>query len=118
MPQSYTIDGYRLGKWLAKQRTRHSEGTLDSDRERRLQGLPGWTWDARDYIDRWEDGFNRLLRYVELNGNARVPSSYTVDDYKLGRWVIRQRANHAKGTLNADRQHRLQDLTDWTWKTR
>jgi superfamily II DNA or RNA helicase len=118
MPQSYTIDGYRLGKWVGKQRNRHTEGTLDPDRERRLQDLPGWTWDARDYIDRWEDGFNRLLHYVELNGDARIPSSYTVDDYRLGRWVIKQRANHAKGTLDVERQRRLQDLPGWTWKAR
>jgi hypothetical protein len=109
-----TDDGYRLGSWVLKQRQRHAEGTLDADREHRLEELPGWAWDA--HADRWEHGFSRLVRYVESRGDARVPAPYTVDGYKLGRWVVTQRHRHAKGTLDADRQHRLQQLPGWTWK--
>ena len=61
-------------------------------------------------------GRHLLLDYIESNGDARVPQSYTVDGYKLGSWVTTQRHKHAKGTLNADRQRRLQDLPGWTWK--
>ena len=53
------------------------------------QELPGWTWDP--FADQWEEGFSRLLDYVERNGDARVPQSYTVDGYKLGQWVGMQR---------------------------
>ena len=60
----------------------HAKGTLDADRQHRLQDLPGWTWDPR--ADQWEEGFRRLLDYVERHGDARVPRSYTVDGYKLG----------------------------------
>ena len=49
----------------------HAKGTLDADRQRRLQDLPGWTWDP--YADKWEEGFRRLLDYVERHGHARVP---------------------------------------------
>jgi Helicase associated domain len=45
--RSYTVEGYELGKWVRTQRRFHFEGRLDADRERRLQGLPGWTWKAR-----------------------------------------------------------------------
>jgi helicase associated protein len=99
VPKSYTVDNYPRG-----------------DRQRRLQKLPGWTWTP--HADRWEEGFRNLRRYVESHGDARVPLSYAVDGYKLGRWVNKQRANHAKGTLDADRQRRLQDLPGWTWKAR
>jgi hypothetical protein len=61
-------------------------------------------------------GFSRLLHYVKCHGNARVPVSYMVDGYPLGHWVNTQRSFYAKGTLDADRQYRLQDLTGWTWK--
>ena len=61
-------------------------GTLDADRQRRLQDLPGWTWDP--VADQWEEGFSRLLDYVERHGDARVPKSYTVDGYPLGEWVV------------------------------
>lgn len=118
VPATSMIDGYRLGRCVNHQRARRAKGSLDADYQRRLQNLPGWTWDARDYIDRWEDGFNRLLKYVELNGDARVPSIYTVDNYRLGRWVVTQRAKRANGTLMVDRERRLQELPGWTWNTR
>ncbi len=115
VPTSYTVSGYRLGGWVGEQRTMHTKGTLDADRERRLQDLTGWTWDAR--ADQWEEGFIRLMDYVEQNGDARVPQSYIDDDgYRLGGWVGEQRTMHTKGTLDADRERRLQDLPGWTWK--
>ena len=95
------------------QRNNHTKGTLDADRQRRLEELPGWTWDP--IADQWEEGFSRLLHYVERHGDARVPQSYTVDGYRLGQWVNAQRGKHAKGTLDADRQRRLEELPGWTW---
>ena len=116
VPRSYTIDGYQLGRWVDVQRRNHIKGTLDADRQRRLQALTGWTW--YPYADQWEEGFSRLLDYVQRNGHARVPQSCTVDGYQLGTWVVQQRLNRTRGTLDADRQHRLQDVTGWTWDTR
>ncbi|WP_156744346.1 helicase associated domain-containing protein [Mycobacterium sp. 1164985.4] len=37
-------------------------------------------------------------------------------DYPLGAWVGTQRAWHANGKLDPDRQRRLQELPGWTWK--
>ena len=100
VPHAYTVDGYRLGLWVITQRHRRSR--LDADRQRRLQDLPGWTWDP--YADQWEEGFSRLLHYVERHGDARVPRSYTVDGYRLGTWVTVQRRDYSNGTLDADRK--------------
>jgi hypothetical protein len=113
VPQSYTVDGYLLGKWVNTQRRQYFRGTLDADRVQRLQDLPGWTWAWR--VDRWDEGFSRLLQYVELNGDARVPRTHTVDGYPLGGWVKTQRKAFTKGLLDADRQRRLEDLPGWTW---
>jgi superfamily II DNA or RNA helicase len=115
VPESYTVDGYRLGRWVIKQRTKYDKGILPADRHHRLQDLPDWTWDPK--ADQWEDGFSRLLHYVEIHGDARVPPPYTVGRYRLGRWVIKQRAKHAEGVLRADRQRRLDELRGWTWDT-
>ncbi|EKT78843.1 helicase associated domain-containing protein (plasmid) [Rhodococcus opacus] len=114
VPRSYTIDGYRLGKWVNRQRSRRRAGTLDPDRERRLQDVPGWTWAAR--ADKWEDGFGRLLDYVEHHGHARVPRSYTIDGYRLGTWIDRQRRRRIAGTVDPDCERRLEELPGWTWK--
>jgi hypothetical protein len=113
VPPSYTIDGYRLGKWVIKQRGYQSKGTLDADRKHRLENLPSWAWDP--YADRWEEGFRHLVRYVERHGDALVPASYNIDGYRLGKWVIWQRVNYSKGALRADRERRLKDVTGWTW---
>ncbi|WP_132471894.1 DEAD/DEAH box helicase [Rhodococcus sp. SMB37] len=116
VPQSFKVDGYRLGSWVATQRTNRAKGTLDADRERRLQELPGWRWDGR--IDNWEDYFRRLLDYIERHLDARVPYAYSIDGCQLGAWVATQRANHAKVTLAADRRRRLEELPGWTWGAR
>jgi Helicase associated domain len=113
VPRSYTVDGYRLGHWVNNQRHKRTIGTLDADRQRRLEDVPGWTWDP--FADQWEEGFSRLLDYVKRNGNARVPTSYTIEGYKLGVWVQTQRRKHSKGTLDADRIRRLEELPGWIW---
>lgn len=43
VPQSYVVDGYRLGNWVNMQRINFARATLDDDRRTRLQGLPGWS---------------------------------------------------------------------------
>jgi hypothetical protein len=37
----------KLGNWVSVQREAYRAGKLDADRQRRLKGLPGWSWDAR-----------------------------------------------------------------------
>jgi hypothetical protein len=63
----------------------------------------------------WEFSFGVLEQFAERNGDARVPQSYSVDGYPLGWWVTTERSFYRRGTLDAERQHRLQDLTGWTW---
>ena len=113
VPVSYKVDGYKLGQWVSVQRHKHAKGIIDHDRERRLQNLPGWTWDP--FVDQWEEGFSRLIEYIEHHGDARVPMSCTVGGYQLGMWARTQRANHSEGTLEADRECRLQNVPGWTW---
>lgn len=66
--------------------------------------------------DQWEEGFSRLLEYVERHADARVPKSYTVDGYNLGGWVNNQRSVHSRGSLDAERERRLVDVPGWKWK--
>ncbi|WP_243706792.1 DEAD/DEAH box helicase [Mycobacterium marinum] len=116
VPQSYKVDGYELGSWIGNQRQSYAVGRLDADRQRRLQDLPGWTWNVR--ADQWEEGFTRLLDYIENEGDARVPVSYRIDGYPLGEWVSSQRDRHNSGILQAHRERRLEDLPGWSWGMR
>ena len=52
-------------------------------------------WDPK--ADQWEEGFSRLVHYVERQGDAaRVPASFTVDGYPPGSWVDMQRNRHTQ----------------------
>ena len=94
-------DGFRLGQWVGAQRGRR--GDLSDERVARLSALPGWVWGDED---RWQQGFDALQRFVELRGDARVPSAYQDEDGRLvGRWVVKQRAAFKRGDLS-DEQDR------------
>jgi superfamily II DNA or RNA helicase len=112
----HVVDGYKLGQWVTLQRGGYNKGTLEADRKRRLEAVPGWTWNA--ISDQWEEGFARLVDFVESHGHARVPQPYVLDGYQLGAWVNTQRSKHAKGTSEPDRDERLQAVPGWTWGTR
>jgi hypothetical protein len=116
VPLAYRFDGYNLGRWTARQRTSHANGTLAADRRRRLEAVPGWAWDTR--VADWREGLNALRRYVECHGDARVPRATIVKGFRLGVWVGVQRTLYAKGRLDPSRRTELERLPGWVWKAR
>jgi hypothetical protein len=115
VPNDYIHEGFRLGQWVTVQRSNWE--SLSDERRRRLANLPGWAHSARTAW--WEDGFRRLEEYGKEYGHASPPQSYTdKDGFRLGVWVAKQRQNHAKGTLSADRRMRLSRLLGWEWTPR
>lgn len=38
-----TPNGFRLGRWVARQRSSYASGDLSSERRQRLEALPGWS---------------------------------------------------------------------------
>ena len=111
VPKQHVEDAYRLGSWVCKQRGRYGRGALGSDEIRRLEELPGWTWNAR--ADRWEEGFSYLHGFAEREGHARVPHDHVEDGFRLGRWVIKLRSR--KDILAPGRIRQLEELPGWTW---
>lgn len=111
------VDGYNVWAWVNRQRNAYAKGRMLPDRQRRLESLTGWAWDAR--ADKWEEGYQQTAEYADRHGTARVPFSYkTNDGYQLGSWVNTQRVNYAQGKLSPERQHRLESLRGWVWRTR
>ena len=114
---SFKVDGYPLGEWVSTQRDRKGNGTLDADRERRLKELTGWTWDPR--ADKWEEGFRRLLDYVERTRSR--PHRAAFQGRRLPARRVGQHATQyslTRGILDADRQSRLKGVPGWTWDPR
>ena len=115
--RSYVVDGYPLGSWAMTQRQEFRRGKLTQDRVERLNALPGWDWNRQD--SRWETGFQRLMAYIETNGDACPALDYVDEDgYRLGAWVQMQRHLSRNGELNPDRWKRLNKLKGWEWSPR
>lgn len=115
VPQSFEVNGFGLGSWVLDQRSAFARDSLDPDRQRRLEELPGWSWDPN--AEAWENGFNRLVAYVKEHGDSRVLKSQEVDGFRLGQWAAVQRTLFAKDSLEAERQQRLEALPGWAWNT-
>ena len=109
-----TTNGYRLGRWVTKQRTNYIAGTLSSDRVTRLMTLPGWVWDP--FISQWEAAFELLALFAGREKHTLVPDDYRSNDgFQLGSWVSHQRSRYRSHKLPATYIARLEGLVGWTW---
>jgi hypothetical protein len=113
IPAAYRENGFRLGTWVSVQRRAFHASNLAQARAARLEALPGWVWDVLEAD--WEDGFVRLVQYVNSEGHARVPYDYRQDSFALGSWVSRQRRALKQGRLDRTRTARLETLSGWSW---
>src|SRR5262249_15612161 len=105
-----TDDGYRLGSWINKQRTK--KDLIDAESRKRLEALPGWSWDV--LADQWEERFTHLRAFSDREGHCRVPAKHkTEDGYRLGEWVRKQK--NRKDMMEPDRRQRLEALLGWSW---
>jgi superfamily II DNA or RNA helicase len=116
VPAEHVEDGFRLGMWVASRRTDYRSRRLDEELTKRLEALPGWTWDP--FGDAWERGFRVLRGFVDREGHARVRHDCVEDGFRLGEWRQRQRQAMSKGTLSPARVARLEALPGWAWDTR
>jgi hypothetical protein len=114
VPQHYlSADGFRLGSWVKYQRKTRS--AMSSNRRNRLEGVPGWTWNARTHGRIPSESAMQALRdFVKNEGHARVPKDYrTKDGFGLGGWVQAQRSEVER--LPADFKTQLEALPGWAW---
>ncbi|PJE00630.1 DEAD/DEAH box helicase [Mycobacterium sp.] len=111
-PSNCIRDGFKLGVWVNTQR--QNWATLDADRRRRLEQLPGWTLNTK--ITQWEEGFGHLTAYVDEHGTALVPSDCLFHGFKLGQWVAVQRSGW--DSLHEERRERLLSLPGWAVSAR
>ena len=103
-----TPDGYPLGRWTGKQRTRKDR--LSPERLARLEKLK-FDWDPK--VSQWDEGFEHLQAFVKKHKHCHVPEGYKSEDgYSLGNWTSNVRLK--KFQIAPERTARLDKLgLDW-----
>lgn len=97
-----TSDDYQLGQWVGVQLTKRT--TLTADRKRRLEALPGWTWDlwSRHWV--LETGMAELVTWLYEYDGSHMPKydAILVDegqDYRPLWWETLRRACNPGGEM-------------------
>jgi hypothetical protein len=98
---------------VGRQRFLHSKGTLQPDREAKLNELQfSWSENARKDA-KWDASYQKLVEFKRQFGHCRVPKNWK-DDQALRNWVAQQRHLKSKGTLKPDREAKLEEL-QFSW---
>ncbi|MDC0175566.1 Helicase associated domain protein [Planctomycetaceae bacterium] len=116
VPQTYVVDGYKLGTWVNVQRTcykKQRNKNISPERIKRLEEI-GFVWEAREA--KWQENVRLLKAYKDEYGDCNVPRSYQVDGKQLGAWVKNIRNGYRSSTRNItpERVKSLESLGfDW-----
>lgn len=115
-PAGYiTASGLALGAWVHDLRRPARRAKLAHTRQRRLESLPGWSWDYRPRHP-WGSAFEELAAYAADHGHTNPPKDHRLEDGRvLAKWVAAQRQAHGKGRLGADHTRQLESLPGWSW---
>jgi superfamily II DNA or RNA helicase len=104
--------GHNLSRWVNKQRSRYNSHKLENDRIRKLESVPGWTWNPFD--DLWNATFELVKEFATTNGHVRIPRTTTDDRLRgLSTWLTAQRSKYRKGQLDSGKIALLDSLPDW-----
>ena len=84
-PAAHTSeDGYSLGAWVNAQRTGYTAASSTRHAESAWRQCPVGPGRRDRRLGR---GFHPLMRFVEREGHAQVPTGNREDGYRLGGWV-------------------------------
>ena len=113
VPAKHHEGAFQLGRWVGHRRLDRVVGRLRPHHARRLEGLPGWTWNA--LVTRFETGFAVLEAFVAREGHARVPNMHQEGPFALSGWVRARCLDRAAGRLAPADAARFEALPGWTW---
>jgi hypothetical protein len=113
VPATVSSDGVPLNKWQSLQIARFHNRTLDREKAKLLEKLPGWSWSGPTAA--WEKYYKMLLAFVSRQGHANVPPSHRESGAALGLWVKGQRRLYHQGGLMRESKDRLENLPGWQW---
>jgi hypothetical protein len=108
VPVSQAEDGSNLGMWVHNQRQLKRKEKLDREKQKRLEEI-GFEWALSNVT--WDEMYALLKQFEKREWHCtQVPVSHTEDRIGLGRWLLYQRKFNKEGTLDPDRQMRLEEI--------
>ncbi|MDY8021212.1 Helicase associated domain protein [Paenibacillus polymyxa] len=107
IPQTYLIQGVKLGLWVTGQRKDYKNNKLSQERIEKLKSID-FMWDPLN--DLWDLNFNILSKYKSIYGDCDVVNHYEMDGVKLGKWVNTQRLAYRKNKLSLSRVDKLNSV--------
>lgn len=122
IPKNYQVivngETVNLGTWVTNQRRNYKAGVLAPIRISKLEEI-GMVWEdvkVASNNKRWLIMYKEALRYLEENGNLKVPSDYvvTIDDevYLLNSWIRQQKSHLLNGALVGKRKELMEGLVN------
>lgn len=123
IPKNYQVivngETVNLGTWVTNQRRNYKAGVLAPLRISKLEEI-GMVWEdvkVASNNKRWLIMYKEALRYLEENGNLKVPSDYvvTIDDevYLLNSWIRQQKSHLLNGALVGKRKELMEGLVNF-----
>lgn len=97
------VSGYRLGRWIERQRAMYNgviPNTLNEERIAALEAI-GMVWKL-EYRNPWDRWMEQVQTYYAEHGDLLVPKDYKNGIYCLGNWIAEQRKKYAKGLLTEE----------------
>jgi hypothetical protein len=110
VPQRHLEGDFPLGSWVNTQRNLVQK--LGLEKVSSLDELE-FAWNVR--ITAWNKGLESLRQYYQREGHSNPRADHKEDEFKLGRWVSKQRSR--KATLSPDQCEQLQQL-EFIWDAR
>ncbi len=114
VPEAHICDdGFSLGKWLEVLRFRYRSKGVPSEILEKLQGM-GFKWNiinAQSLSEQDKTGLACAAEYSSYYHHLNVSENYTSGDFPLGEWITNARTRYNSGTLPAELNCRLQELS-------
>lgn len=109
IPSKYiTKDGYRLGRWIERQRKAYALHKINNKRYRKLSKIHMvWKLENRLTRSQW---IQLCKDYFEIHHNLKVPKVYMINGVNLGNWIIAQKNKYYMGLLNKEQIKELEDI--------
>ena len=103
VPHAYeSPGGYKLGRWIERQRAKYNETPsmqhrLNRNQISQLEQI-GMVWKLESRFA-WTEWILEAEKYLCKFGNLEIPHNYKQGEYHLGNWIAEQRKNYMAGRL-------------------